>query len=120
MEIKRIDNIKSWELTSDVLTRVIMLGERVMLFLVEMKAGSVIPLHKHPNEQMGICLKGKAVFKANNETVIVEEGSTYRFNPNEEHSVKALTDSRFLDVFAPPREDYIERQRREDLLEKSM
>ncbi|MEM2122048.1 MAG: cupin domain-containing protein, partial [Candidatus Bathyarchaeia archaeon] len=86
MIIKRIDSAESWTLTSGVSARVIMSGRRIMLFLVDMKAGSLIPLHKHPNEQLGICLRGRALFKTGREEATVEKGSTYMFQPNEEHS----------------------------------
>jgi len=115
MDFKSIEDVKPWMLTPGVSARVLMSGRRIMLFLVDMKAGSMIPSHRHPNEQLGICLKGRALFKTDNGEFIVEEGSTYRLHPNEEHSVEALLDSRFLDVFAPPRRDYIERQMREEL-----
>ncbi|MGC8850392.1 MAG: cupin domain-containing protein [Candidatus Bathyarchaeia archaeon] len=82
-----------------------------MLLQVDMEAGSIIPRHRHPNEQLGICLKGRASFKTDKEEFIVEGGIAYRFKPDEEHSVKALTDSRFLEAFSPPHSDYLERQR---------
>ncbi len=110
MDIKSVNDVPQWRLTPGVRGKVVLSGEHIMLFLVEMKGGSSIPYHRHPNEQMGLCLKGKAIFKTEKEENIIEEGITYRFPPNEEHSVEALDHSRFLDVFAPPRKDYLKKQ----------
>ena len=62
---------------------------------------------------MGICLKGKAEFISEKQRVIVEEGIFYWIKPNERHGVTSLADetSLFLDVFNPPREDYIDKVR---------
>ncbi|MEM3608061.1 MAG: cupin domain-containing protein [Candidatus Bathyarchaeia archaeon] len=113
MDVKRVGDVKPWIHGPGVSARVLMSGRHIMLLLVDMEAGSIIPRHKHPNEQLGICLKGRASFKTDAEEFVVEEGMTYRFNPDEEHLVKALMDSRFIDVFSPPRNDYLKRQIRE-------
>lgn len=94
--------------------KVLLSGERLMLFLVEIKPGGVVPEHSHPHEQMGLCLRGKAEFKTGNEVALVEAGMAYRFPSNEKHSVKVVGDKAaiFLDVFSPPREDYLKLAKR--------
>lgn len=71
-----------------------------------------MPEHSHPHEQSHeLSLKGKAEFISGKEKKVVDEGMLYWMKPNEKHSVVSLVDtpSLFLDVFNPPREDYIER-----------
>ena len=93
--------------------KVLLSGERLMFFLVEIEAGEMVPEHSHPHEQMGICLEGEAEFKGEGESVIVREGMAYFINSNEKHSVKVVGKKKgvFLDVFSPPREDYLEKMR---------
>ena len=63
MDIKSINDVPQWKITPGVRGRVILSGDRIMLFLVDIKEGSSMPAHRHPNEQMGLCLKGKAIIK---------------------------------------------------------
>ena len=91
-------------------------SDKVMLVLVEIPSQLVVPPHKHPNEQLGMCLAGKAEFRSGNTVSIVEAGTGYLVPPNVEHSVKVVSDETgvFLDVFTPPREDYLRRLAEED------
>jgi len=93
--------------------KVLLWSERLMFFLVEIEAGEMVPEHSHPHEQMGICLKGEAEFMGDGQRVIVREGMAYAINANEKHSVKVIGTERgvFLDVFCPPREDYLAKMR---------
>lgn len=112
LEIKKAVKGVEWSLAPGVFGKVVLKGENIMFFLVRMKPGAVVPKHSHPNEQMGLCLKGRAIFKAGGEEQIVGEGLAYRFAPGEEHSVEAVGEgeSLFLDAFAPPRQEYLKRQ----------
>jgi quercetin dioxygenase-like cupin family protein len=78
-----------------------------MLNLIEFEPGAEVPLHSHPHEQLGICLRG--------EQVLVVEGVEHTFRPMDayvlpggvEHSGYAGPDgATVLDVFRPIREDY--------------
>lgn len=93
--------------------KVLLWSERLMFFLVEIEAGERVPEHSHPHEQMGICLRGEAEFKGDGESVIVREGMAYAIKSNEKHSVKVIGKERgvFVDVFCPPREDYLKKMR---------
>ena len=65
--------------------------------------------HSHPHEQMGYVIVGSAEITAGGETVVLNAGSSYSFEPNEHHTFKVLGDEPVivLDVFHPPREDYL-------------
>ena len=109
MKVVRIDEVKGWEAFPGVRGRVPLTGDRVTLFYVEVEPGGVVPEHSHPHEQMGICLKGKAEFMGGGEKKIVEAGMLYYFPSNEVHSLRVIGDEPgiFLDIFSPPREEYI-------------
>lgn len=88
-------------------------GERMMFVLVEIGEGSAIPVHSHPHEQMGICLKGSAQFETENGLVAVKEGETYLIAGGEKHGVQnpSKGGAVFLDTFSPPREEYLAKVR---------
>jgi quercetin dioxygenase-like cupin family protein len=112
MEIGRIsDKTGSFAAFPGVTGKVLFSGGRLMFLWVEVKGSKVVPEHSHPHEQMGICLSGRAEFRAGEETRIVDAGTVYWFRSNEKHSVRALGEegATFLDVFSPPREDYLQK-----------
>lgn len=100
---------KRIELFEGVKGRILMSGERIMFLLVEIEKGRSVPMHKHTNEQFGLCLRGKAEFAGEKDVEIVESGMFYGIASNEPHSVRMIGDESgvFLDVFSPPREDYL-------------
>ena len=103
-----------FEFVSDVLGRVLIDGKNMTFFRVEIPFGKKVPLHSHPHEQMGICLAGEAEFSNDKEKRLVRKGMVYRFEPNEKHKVRTISSesSIFLDVFSPPRSEYIAMQKR--------
>ena len=79
-----------------------------MMVLVEMAPHSVVPLHHHPHEQMGIWLEGEAVATIGGETRTLHPGESYYMPSNTPHTFTiGATGARALDVFNPPREDYL-------------
>lgn len=116
MKVVRAEDIEDIPLFGNVSGKVIFSSERVMFLLVKIEPREIVPEHSHPHEQMGICLKGRAEFSSGEESRIVEEGTFYWIKPGEKHSVKPLGDETciFLDVFNPPREDYLEKLKRKE------
>ena len=114
MEILKFDELERWEFFPKIFGRVLINGERMTFFLVEVPPRSSIPMHNHEHEQMGICLQGRAEFLTQEKQRIVKKRMVYRFAPNEKHAVKALGEqtSIFLDAFSPQRTDYLQRQQR--------
>lgn len=113
MEILDHSNLTKYEFFPDVFGRVLMNGEHMTFFLVEILAGKRVPLHRHPHEQMGICLAGEAEFISGKDKRIVRKGMVYRMKPNEEHEVRVIGSENglFLDVFSPPRLEYVSKQK---------
>ncbi len=109
MEFLRVGEGRKIGIFGEIESEILFSSERMMFLLINMKAGELVPEHTHPNEQMGICLKGKAEFISGEKRVLIEAGMFYWIKPNEPHSVRALEESTFLDVFSPPREDYLEK-----------
>jgi len=109
MEVIKAGEGQKLYVFKEIKSEIIFSSGRTMFLLVDMKPGQIIPEHRHPHEQMGICLKGKAEFTSGEDKFPVEAGTFYWIKPNEPHSVKVIEESTFLDVFSPPREDYLEK-----------
>jgi len=113
MEVLEYVNLPRYEFLPSIFGRVLLNSERLTFFLVEIPVGKKVPLHSHPHEQMGICLAGRAEFISGENKRIVHEGMVYRIKPNEEHEVRVIgsENGRFLDVFSPPRLEYVSLQK---------
>jgi quercetin dioxygenase-like cupin family protein len=82
-------------------------GDQIMLSVVTLDAGSVVPEHSHPHEQMGMMISGQLEFTIGSVTRIVEPGDLWRIPGNVPHSVRTLNGPAVaLDVFHPIRDDY--------------
>lgn len=73
---------------------------------VQIEAGSVLPEHQHPHEQITNILEGIMEMKVGGETSVCTGGMVVTIPGDTPHSARALTDCRVIDVFRPVREDY--------------
>ncbi|MFI5110581.1 MAG: cupin domain-containing protein [Terriglobales bacterium] len=90
-----------------LLRRQFVVGEKVMVARVLLKKGCVVPLHSHHNEQVTYILEGALKFGLNGEEVVVRAGEVLCIPPDVPHEAVALEDTVDLDIFTPPREDWI-------------
>ena len=95
------------EQLSPLLARQFVVGKNVMLARIFLKKGSVVPLHSHHNEQISYVLEGSLVFLIEGKEIVVKSGEVLIIPPNLPHKVEALKDTLSLDIFDPPREDWI-------------
>ena len=70
------------------------------------EAGSTLPEHAHPHEQVSVVTSGKFEMMLDGETRQLEPGMVAVIPSNVKHSGTALTDCTIMDVFYPVREDY--------------
>jgi quercetin dioxygenase-like cupin family protein len=82
-------------------------GEKSMLARLILRAGCMVPLHSHENEQITYILEGALKFSLQGKEVIVRAGEILVIPSNVPHSAEALEDTVDLDVFCPPRADWI-------------
>jgi quercetin dioxygenase-like cupin family protein len=82
-------------------------GERTSLSEFSLGKGSVIPKHSHPHEQTGYVISGKMLFTIGDERFEAEAGDSWNIPGNVVHDVEVLEDTVVLEVFSPPREDYL-------------
>jgi len=83
--------------------------ENVMVARVLLKQGAHVPLHQHIHEQISYVLSGALEFHLEGEVVVVRDGEVLVIPPNVPHEAFALEDTVDLDIFNPPREDWIRR-----------
>ena len=82
-------------------------GDRITMAVIELDANAVIPEHRHPNEQLGICLRGTLRFRIGDEVRDLGPGGTWRILGDVPHEVTVGPDGAVvIDVFSPPREDW--------------
>jgi quercetin dioxygenase-like cupin family protein len=95
------------EQVNPLLLRQYVVGTNVMLARIFLKKGSLVPLHSHPNEQLSYVLEGVLRFWMDDQEVIVKAGEVLLIPGNVRHKVEALQDALSLDIFDPPRADWI-------------
>ena len=90
-----------------LLQRHFIVGQNVMLARVLLKKGCIVPEHSHPNEQVTYVLEGALKFWIDGREIVVNAGEVLTIPPHMPHKAEALADTVDLDVFHPPREDWI-------------
>ena len=90
-----------------LLQRQMVVGQEIMLARVLMKKGCIIPLHSHHNEQVTYILEGALKFWVSGKEIVVNAGEVLTIPPHMPHKAEALTDTVDLDVFNPPRADWL-------------
>ena len=100
------ENVEVEEM-NPLLKRQMITGDRVMLARLIMKKGCIVPLHSHHNEQVTHILQGALKFVIQGKEVVVRAGEVLTIPPHVPHSAEAMEDTIDLDVFDPPREDWI-------------
>src|SRR5437763_6107025 len=96
---------------SDVLTRKLITGDRMMLSHVYLRKGCIVPQHSHENEQLTYILKGALRFwiGPDEEEVMVRAGEVLVIPSNVLHKAEALEDTLDVDIFSPPRQDWLDK-----------
>jgi quercetin dioxygenase-like cupin family protein len=82
-------------------------GERTHLVRFFLDGGAVIPVHAHAQEQTGYLLSGVMVMTIDGEDHRLEPGDSWSLPGDLPHGVKVLEDAEVLEVFSPPRQDYM-------------
>ena len=100
------------ERVTDSLDRRLITGERMMLAHVYLKKGCVVPQHSHENEQLTYILDGALHFwigEDGSEEVTVRAGEVLVIPSNVLHKAEALEDTLDVDIFSPPRQDWLDK-----------
>ena len=108
----RWDSMKK-ERVSDMLERRLITGDRMMLAHVYLKKGCIVPKHSHENEQLTYILEGALKFSIGedgSEEITVRAGEVLLIPSNVPHKAEALEETLDVDVFSPPRQDWLDKK----------
>jgi len=99
------------ERLNDHIDRRLITGSNMMIAHIYLRKGGIVPKHSHHNEQITYVLDGALRFllgEEQDEEVIVRSGEVLTIPPNLPHSAEALEDTLDVDVFNPPRQDWLD------------
>jgi quercetin dioxygenase-like cupin family protein len=90
-------------------------GQKIMMMMLTVQPGIPAPPHSHPHEQVGYLIEGRGVLFSGGESVEIEAGTSFLIPPNESHNFNATGEKPaiIIDVFSPPRKDYLGKARTE-------
>lgn len=100
-----------WEEVVPGIRRRIVNGDGMMMAQVFLDRGAVVPKHRHANEQFTYILEGALRFRLGESLereVVVRAGQVLHIPSDLPHEAEALEDTLDLDVFHPPRADWLD------------
>ena len=92
-----------------LLQRQFVVGQEIMVARVLLKKGCIVPLHSHHNEQVTYILEGALKFWIDGREIVVNAGEVLTIPPHMPHKAEAMADTVDLDIFNPPRADWIDK-----------
>ena len=105
---ERVDvNAVEVENLSDKISRQMFNGEHTTVARMSLVKGTIVPRHDHPSEQYTLVLSGlmRMIFDGGETTL--RPGELVFISANVPHTVEAIEACVSLDIFGPPREDWI-------------
>ena len=100
-----VKDIKPFEALPGIFRKTLAYNQDTMLCLFELEKDSDIPLHNHPNVQIGYVISGKVQFLSENseKNFVAETGDSYVFEAEEMHGAKVLEDSQIIPLICQVR-----------------
>jgi len=95
------------EKLNPLIDREMITGQEIMVARVFIKKGGHVPLHQHHNEQLTYILEGALKFAIDGKEIVVRAGEVLCIPSGMPHEAWGLEDTLDLDVFTPPRADWL-------------
>jgi quercetin dioxygenase-like cupin family protein len=92
--------------------RTLVAGEAMMQMVVTLEAGSHLPEHQHPHEQISHVVRGRLRFYLAGFAQEIGPGQSICIPGGTPHAVDALEASLVVDTFSPPRADLLAEDQR--------
>jgi len=100
------------ERVTDGIHRRLVTGDDMMIAHVYLDKGAIVPTHSHHNEQITYILEGALHFWIGEgdevEELVVGAGEVLHIPAHVPHRAEALEDTFDVDVFSPPRQDWLD------------
>ena len=93
-----------------LLLRQFVSGDKITLARVQLKKGAVVARHSHENEQVTCVLAGSLILRFPDCEVTLRPGEILCIPGHLPHEAEAPEDCTVLDIFSPPRTDWIAKQ----------
>ena len=108
MELHSWESLKKIAINEKISLRLVT-GERAMVARISLAKGAVVPRHQHESEQLSYIVEGALKFQVEGREVTVHEGEVLLVPSNVPHGAVALEDTLNLEIFSPPRPDWLAR-----------
>ena len=95
------------EVCPGIKRRTVAHGETMYQMMATLAGGSRMPAHSHPQEQIVHILEGKMRLNVEGVPHELSVGDSFYLESNVPHGVETLSETRVLDTFSPPRNDYL-------------
>lgn len=82
-------------------------GKTMYQMVAQLAAGSKMPEHQHPQEQQVYILSGRMKLIVEGTPHELATGDSFYLASNVPHGVETLEETRVLDTFSPPRDEYL-------------
>ncbi|HEY7490202.1 MAG TPA: cupin domain-containing protein, partial [Candidatus Tectomicrobia bacterium] len=95
------------ERLADNIMRRMIVGTREMLVRWEFKKGALAARHSHPHEQIVVMVRGRLRLVVGDDETVMGPDDIVVIPPQVPHAAEALEDTVVIDIFSPPREDFL-------------
>ena len=113
-EFASVEDLEPLDLMDGLRVRAVN-GERITLAVFELDPGIAMPEHRHPNEQVGVVVRGDLTFTVGGETRSRRAGDMWVIPPGVPHAVErtGAAGCTIVETFSPPRDDWADKPRLE-------
>ncbi len=95
------------EICPGISRRTVAHGKNMYQMMATLAAGSVMPAHSHPQEQIVHIIEGQMRLIVDGVPHELSTGDSFYLASNVPHGAETLLPTRVLDTFSPPRNDYL-------------
>jgi len=95
------------EICPGITRRTVAHGQNMYQMMATLEAGSIMPAHSHPQEQIVHIVEGQMRLIVEGVPHELSTGDSFYLASNVPHGVETLVPTRVLDTFSPPRNDYL-------------
>lgn len=95
------------ERVSEEISRRMVTGEHGMIVRWEFRKGGLAARHSHPHEQIVMMVSGRLRLAVGDDEEVLGPDDIVVIPPHTPHEAEALEDTVVIDVFSPPREDFL-------------
>jgi quercetin dioxygenase-like cupin family protein len=103
-----MNNENPWiEICPGITRQTVASGRTMYQMIAQLKAGSKMPEHRHPQEQIVHILEGRMNLIVEGAPHELKPGDSFYLASDVPHGVETIEETRVLDTFSPPRDEYL-------------